>query len=315
MTNDDPTAASEAETTPALQRRFLLRGGAVLVGAAGATALGGALNPTAASAANGDNLVLGSAANAETASTTLKITGKTPALILTSTGGPTLRLSPLDTIVDGPLSPGDLIGTSAGPSVAIDYGTGAGAEFDYLATGRDLDLIPTVIAQTPERVLDTRTDEGRASILATSTSSALDSSNRLKAGQWLDVLLGPADSEFELGGAFINLASIGSVGNGYLTAYPSAASNNRPGSSTLNFRQGASIANGTLVALGVVDNGGDPVYALRVHTSQTTHVVVDLNGVIISAPQPTAGKASPVRQRRVDRQAKRAAALRKGLRR
>lgn len=290
-----------------LDRRFLLRGGAVLAGAAGATVLGAALGPTSASAADGDNLKVG-LPNAGTSTTALTITpGATPALTLNNTNGPALRLSSVPVTFENDLAVGDIVGTDYGPLVGVNYGDGP--ENSYLLTPADLDFVPTVITVPPERILDTRSASLRGNILGGSSATPLDSAGRLKANTWIDVALAPSDDVFELGGAFVNVAIIGSLANGYLTVYPPGP---RPNVSTANFQKGISIANGALASVDEVGNK----YAVRIHTSQTTHVVLDLNGVIISTKSEGSGvMANKVLARRAARQAKRAAALRKALKR
>lgn len=305
MINDEQTSPVPA-VAPALQRRFLLRGGAVLAGAAGITAVGAAMGSSTANAADGAPLVLGALDNTETSTTELTITGDpSPALTLTNIEGAALRLTPLDNDFSGPLEPGDLVGTQVGPLVGVDYGDGS--EVDYLVTGSDLDYIPITVPVSPERLLDTRSARGRSNILRGSSAAPLDTAGRLKANSWIDVAVSPADDGFELAGVFVNTASGSSLGNGYLTVY---LPGDRPGVSTINFQKGMSVANGALVQPGIIDG----VYAIRIHTSQATHILLDLSGVIISAPTSGAMVTSQARQRRTVRQAKRAAKMRKSLR-
>lgn len=305
MINDEQTTPVP-DVTPALQRRFLLRGGAVLAGAAGITAVGAAMGSSTANAADGAPLVLGALDNTETSTTELTITGDpSPALTLTNAQGAALRLSPVASTFTGPLEPGDLVGTDVGPLVGVDYGDGS--EVDYLVTGSDLDYIPITVPVSPERLLDTRSARGRSNILRGSSAAPLDTAGRLKANSWIDVAVSPADDGFELAGVFVNTASGSSLGNGYLTVY---LPGDRPGVSTINFQKGMSVANGALVQPGIIDG----VYAIRIHTSQATHILLDLSGVIISAPTSGAMVTSQARQRRTVRQAKRAAKMRKSLR-
>lgn len=305
MINDEQTTPVP-DVTPALQRRFLLRGGAVLAGAAGITAVGAAMGSGTANAADGAPLVLGALDNTETSTTELTITGDpSPALTLTNAAGAALRLSPVANTFGGPLEPGDLAGTDVGLLVGVDYGNGS--EVDFLVTGSDLDYIPITLPVSPERLLDTRSARGRSNILRGSSAAPLDSAGRLKANSWIDVAVSPADDGFELAGVFVNTASGSSLGNGYLTVY---LPGDRPGVSTINFQKGMSVANGALVQPGIVDG----VYAIRIHTSQATHILLDLSGVIISAPTSDPMMTSRARQRRTVRQAKRAAKMRKSLR-
>lgn len=308
MTNDDQTSPVPADS-PAMQRRFLLRGGAVLAGAAGITAVGAALGSSTAHAADGAPIVAGQA-NTATNSTSLTIAaGDDPALVLTNADGAALQLTPVPNDWSGVLEPGSLVGTEIGPLVGVEYGNGS--EIDYLVTGRDLDFVPIPITVPPERLLDTRTVNGRGGILAASSGTAIDSAGRLTAGSWIDVEVASADEGIEIGGAFLNAASVGSLANGYLTLYTPG---DRPPVSSVNYQRGVSVANNALVGLAVVEG----VYAVRIFTASTTHLLLDISGVIFSAAdsaEADAGAAAKkARSTRRARQVKRADKLRKSLR-
>ena len=129
---------NEGHDEHTVNRRHLLRGGAVLAGAAGATVIGAALVPTAANAAYGANLVIGSETDAGETATGLTISpGEAPALILTNTDGPSLRLTPVGDAFDGGVEVGDIVNTDFGPLIGVDYGDDT--DLDILATGLDLD--------------------------------------------------------------------------------------------------------------------------------------------------------------------------------
>ncbi len=263
------------EPIPVLRRRGLLRGGALLAGTAGAAALVAAA-PTPARAADGDPVELG-AENASTGATTIAINGAAgsadPTLILLNGGGPSLELDVLAEDVDWGLELGQLADTELGPIVGVTH-PDFGLTTTYLATGIDLDDLPTPYAlPTPSRLLDTRSSTGRESVLRTS-SAAYDSEHRLKAGAWLDIQVAVESATFEIPAAWINLTAATPTANGYLTAYPPG---DFPGTSTLNFQAKQSLANAAFVATGIVAGR----FAIRVRTSTTTHVVVDLTGVTI----------------------------------
>ena len=271
---------------PVLRRRGLLRGGALLAGTVGAAALVTAA-PTPARAADGDPVELG-AENASTGATTIAINGAAgsadPTLILLNGGGPSLELDVLAEDVDWGLELGQLADTELGPIVGVTH-PDFGLTTTYLATGIDLDDLPTPYAlPTPSRLLDTRSSTGRESVLRTS-SAAYDSEHRLKAGAWLDIQVAVESATFEIPAAWINLTAATPTANGYLTAYPPG---DFPGTSTLNFQAKQSLANAAFVATGIVAGR----FAIRVRTSTTTHVVVDLTGVTIKGNSATPGAAA-----------------------
>lgn len=294
-----------------LDRRLLLRGGAVLAGAAGATVIGAVVGPSAANAADGGSVLIGRS-NAATASTTLtSAPGGNPTLSLTNTNGPALRLNSLSQDWNGVLAAGDIAGTDFGPLVGVDYGGGTGPETSYLLTANDLAFIPLASAlAVPRRLLDTRPTSRRGNIVQKSSTTAIDSSGRLTANSWIDVYVDDATAEFEMSAAFVNVTVIDPVANGYLTVYPPG---NRPGVSTVNFRQSVALSNGAFVATGVYTTS----YVVRVHSSQTTHVLLDLSGAILATASsaPAAAAASANMKQRSVRQGKRAAVMKARLQR
>ncbi len=297
MTND-------GQIDQPVDRRFLLRGGAVLAGAAGATVLGAALAPTAANAANGDELVVGQS-NSGTSTTGLTIaSGAAPALSLTNVGGPSLRLNSVGEDFNGDLNLGEIVNTDFGPLVGVDYGDDG--EVDYLATGTDLIGLPTPVAITPERLLDTRKASGRTLIVRRSSPTALTAGGKLKAGQWIDVAVDTAEGEFELSSIFATAAVIDPEKNGYLIVYPPSTS--VPNTSNINFRTGVNLSNAVFVGLGVY--AGD--YVVRIWTSQTTHLLFDLSGGVVGASTQVA-VAAKKGNIRATRQAKRLQRMRKSL--
>ena len=134
-----------------LNRRFLLRGGAILAGAAGATAIGAALIPSAAQAADGQFAVVGqpNTSNLPTAFTIGAADGsESPTMSLTNTSGPSLLLPPTGPNYNGGLAVGEIAGTNDGLEIGVDVGLGA--QTTWLATGLDLDQIPVVL---PDRAV------------------------------------------------------------------------------------------------------------------------------------------------------------------
>ncbi|GAA1437945.1 hypothetical protein GCM10009616_40600 [Microlunatus lacustris] len=295
----DPAAA-------AVDRRNLFRGGAIVAGAVGATALG-ALAPVGAQAADGDALVLGNV-NEATFGTFLRIGGNdgsgSAALRLSNAFGPALSLEGSSRNQEARLQPGELAGSPLGPLLGTTEGT------TYLATGFDLDLLPLPVALRPERLLDTRTATGRSTIVGSSKTNAVNSQGQLTAGSWIDVAVWPADDPTAFEAVFVNLTATRAAGAGYLTAYPAAST--RPNTSTLNFSPTASIANGAFVSTGRTAGA----FAVRIYVSQIVAVVMDVTGATVRANDQTApGVAEKVASTKVTsaRKARQARLVRKPL--
>lgn len=280
---DPPVQSDPADRPdPALQRRRLLRGGAVLAGAAGLTAIGSALAPSA-EAADGDPVRAGLTTNATTTTTLELAASATPTLALRNADGPSLALQPLAADWEGPLAVGEIANTEIGPYLGVDQG--GTATPTILATGQDLAQLALPVAITPVRLLDTRNAAGREGIVRRS-SGALDSSFRLRAGAWIDIALAPADGDTTVDAAFLNVTVTGSLSGGYITAYPPGT---RPLSSTLNYAKAQTIANGAFVQVGVAGTA----FVVRLFASATTHVLADLTGATVAeAPGPAAAVAA-----------------------
>lgn len=310
---DETVPGADVAGSRSWERRNLFRGAAVLAGAAGVAALG-AVNPAAADAADGDAVRVGGTYQGSTTSFTGL--GEDAALELSCGDGPALRFGLLDLGWPGELQPGEFAAEMAGPLVGVDYGFGAVTT--SLVTGLELDATPVPMAVTPQRLLDTRRASGRKLILRSSSASALDARGRLVAGSWIDVGVAPDDkSQVLLSEAFLNVTAVLPSGNGYLTVYYPGAGT-RPGVSSLNATAGLTMANAVFVHLGQVY---EDYYIVRIYTSTTTHVLLDLSGVV-SALNPIGANAGTTHKtdalsaagaRRLDRQAKRAAALKKSL--
>ena len=274
MTNDDTTNPSEVERP--LDRRLLLRGGAVLAGAAGVTVIGAAMGASKAEAADGQFMVLGQPNTGE--SSTIITVGlfsgsESAALILENASGPALRLTPTGDGYNGGLQSGEIASTSDGLEIGV--GQGDNTDTTWLATGLDLDQIPFTIALDPSRLVDTRIPEGRGGIMTTSVD-AFDSSFRLKAGAWMDVGVVPAFI-YGVDAAFLNITAVSPVRAGHITAYPPG---DRPTTSTLNFIAGQNTANGAFIRTDIAPE--EPKwFVVRIHTNAVTHVLVDLTGVTV----------------------------------
>jgi hypothetical protein len=286
--------SADAPIDRPLDRRFLIRGGAVLAGAAGATALGAALAPTRADAADGDNVVLGQENEAAT-TTSIRIDGTgggaDPTLALRNAGGPQLALVAPAQDYDGPLDVGEIANTKAGPNIGVDYGDGVATTF--LATGVDLTNAYPIPAA---RLLDTRSASGRASVVGGS-AAPFDAAGRLKAGAYIDVAIA-ATEDVALIGVFLNLTAFESTAGGFLEIYTPGTRPNRP---TLRYPKNVAVANQAFIGPGVA--GGS--YRVRIYASQPTRVLLDLTGAITGFP-PSSGAtvaAAPAR-RLAARQAK-----------
>jgi hypothetical protein len=295
--------STEAPLDRPLDRRFLIRGGAVLAGAAGVTAIGAALAPTRADAADGGNVVLGQV-NDSTTATTLRIDnpggGPDPALALQNAGGPQLALLAPAQDYDGPLDVGEIANTKAGPNIGVDYGDGAVTTF--LATGVDLTNAYPIPAA---RLLDTRSASGRASVVG-SSRAPFDSAGRLKAGAYVDVAIA-ATEDVALVGVFLNLTAFESTAGGFLEVYTPGTRPNRP---TLRYQRNVAVANHAFIGPGTAGSS----YRVRIYASQPTQVLLDLVGAITGFP-PSGGATTAAPARRLlARQAKQRDRLVKSIR-
>ncbi len=281
---------ASAESTGTVDRRHLLRGGAVLAGAAGATALA-AVAAQPAHAADGDPVLQGQG-NEATSTTRLRIDAgagdpDSAALLLQNADGPSLELQALPYDWAGALAVGQIANTTIGPAIGVE-GPDGFETVSYLTTEFDLLALPEVQALSPERVVDTRFVAQRENIIATPATN-FDSAGRLKAGLTMSLRLASADGDVTIRSAFLNVVSTGSLAGGYFTVYPPGE---RPAASTINYSTGQTIANGALVALDVLDGW----FAFTIYTNKTSHVVVDLTGLVLEqvpGPLSAARKRGP----------------------
>ena len=269
-----------------LERRRLLRTGVVMAGVAAGAVAATAGAASKAEAASGDALVLGSPNTAEqTTAVALNSAVSTGATLALSNAnhGPTLALAPELGDWDGNLDPGEIINTNYGPYIGTFDEDTLTPRTDYLVTGADLAFQQILYPVDPTRLLDTRSN--LSNVVGASSDSPFDGESRLKAFQWINVAIEPADEGYVVEAAFFNLTATGALSGGNLTAYPPGP---RPGTSTLNFQKALSLANGSFVALGIV---GDS-FALRIYTTATVHVILDYTGASVYenfAPPPPAG--------------------------
>lgn len=294
--NPVPADHPTGPTADPLARRQLFRGGALLAGAVAATALTtSAVTAPTASAADGDPVELGDL-NLATTTTKVQIGGNdtgnsSPALALRNADGPSLQLQALSATWEEPLEVGEIANRTTGPIIGVDHGDGPANT--YFALGTDIQQLPVPYATAPYRLLDTRNAAQRDNVLATS-AGAFDASYRLKGGHWLDLAVFPADDVFSIQAIHANLTVAASTGSGYLTAYPPG---DRPAVSALNYGKAQTVANGGFFAVDVTENH----FALRIYTTATTHVIVDLTGYTLSqqpGPLADARRRSAARARR-----------------
>jgi hypothetical protein len=263
-------------------RRQLIRGAGVL----GTAAVVTAATAPAAHASDGDDLVLGQANQASHTTALCVAAGTSPTVTLANAHGPQLHLSPSSN--DYPiLAVGDILNLSDGPLIGIDDGDG-GAQTSILVTGADLPYaVPTAFPQEPQRLLDTRYASGRTAIARTSTG-AINKAGQLVAGHWMDLFVGEQGVGYDLYGVFFNVAVLSPLASGYLSVYvPSGGGS--PSTSTVVFHTGVSISNGGMVG---VESYLDK-WIVRIYSSQTTHVVLDLTGDISTAAAPDAKPSTP----------------------
>lgn len=294
-----PAESPESPESVDPGRRLLLTRGAALAGAAAGAVAIGVAGARPAAAANGDAVTVGGNFTGTTRTGLTSTNDGQAALQLTNSGGAALqitqraRFSETDTLPVGAFS-----ADPTGPVVGVGDGNG-GSYAGGVAVLSDLDTLPLPFAAPPERRVDTRYPSSRTNILDT---SGLDSSGRLRGGQFIDVVVDTASTEYTLQGVFLNITSLGSTAGGFITAYPpfSSPGGTRPNSSNLNYAKGATIANFCLAAVDLAEDN----FLVRIYSSSTTHVIVDLNGVVATSI-PSASNQRRAAQRAVKRSAAR----------
>jgi hypothetical protein len=287
-----------------LDRRLLIRGGAVLAGAAGATVVGAALSPTMAHAADGGSVVLG-ATNASSSATSVTIGGTTgsssPTLALNNANGPTLALGALPQDTEVSLGVGEIVNTVAGPQIGVDYGDGAFTTF--MVTGADLTNAYPIRA---ERVLDTRSAASRRDdVVNGSPGARFDSAGRLGGGKFIDVAVARTEG-VDMAGVFLNVTASRPSGGGYVEVYTPGPRRAIP---AITYQPQVTITNSIFVGPAVY---ADTYYTVRIYTTHSTHVVVDVLGAVTGYSAASASTARAP-ERRLLRQAKQRARLIKAV--
>ena len=281
--------SQQADEGRAVGRRALLtRGGVVVAGVVGAGVAGAAV-AAPASAATGDPVVQGQSNNVGTNQPATEITvdndpaTPTPTAVLTNTGvnsttgeaSPSLRLTPA--ISSAPLSPanatvgGDLVATNDGNLWFTHDIPNVGPIAAPVHTDANSNSFVPLAA--PKRMLDTRSQSGRANVL--DPSGKFDSTGRLLAGKTIHINL---SSLVFFGDAVTsNLTVTKPARGGFLILWSGGVA--RPNASSINFAAGQTIANLTVSALASFNQTATDTIAI--FTNQTTHVILDVAGFTV----------------------------------
>ncbi|MDQ1740197.1 MAG: hypothetical protein QOE53_1849 [Pseudonocardiales bacterium] len=258
MSDVEGTAGDNSGTV--MDRRALLRASGVVAGIAGIGGYAAARAPAAA-AAEGDPLLAGADNDAGTGVTTLISDTWLPTLILANIGtGAQFRLA--ERAVPKFVESGDLVNVRGDLRFAHGDLTKLGSVYTSYSASQ---LVPV----RPFRVVDTRTAAGRANIV--NRTGNLDSTGRLKGGPTIEIDLG--DAVFQGTAVFANLTATQASLSGYLTLWPSGS---RPGTSSLNYSAGHSVANFCVSGL--------KRDRILLYASTTTHVVLDVVAFAVGSP-------------------------------
>jgi hypothetical protein len=264
----------------AVNRRRLLRRAGTVAAGLGAAGVASAVASSPASAAAGDPAILG-ANDATTATTSITSTNATSTLALSNTGGGVpLVLNPVAWPATPPTG---AIGVD--DSGYLLYG------FDAGNTGLVYDdswANFTVPLFSPQRVLDTRTLDGRAMIL---NLGALQADGKLKANTVLNVVLGATTGDSGHKGYLIstgaqamqgNLTVTGPATAGFAKIFPYGTA--VPSTSNVNYAGGQTIPNSVFTGLGHVT---DPTYGVldvvSIWSQAATHLVLDVAAVVVGS--------------------------------
>jgi hypothetical protein len=269
----DARGAGPHLTDPAtLHRRGLLRRAGTVASAAGAGLAAGLVGGAPARASSGSSLQIGAdnqASNGDSTTLTAATTGAALALSNTTvTAGPTgnragaaLRLVPAGDF------PGGGVGSLGVSSDGTLYLVAAANTADYVYTSY---TSTTVFPIPPQRVFDTRSPGRRGNIL--NAAAALNHAGEVKPHATLTVDLG---DYVNVGRAvFGNLTVVSPRAGGYATVFPYG--NGRPGVSTLNFPDGAILANSFVVAIGHDTVNTALTDLISVYCTVATHLLLDI---------------------------------------
>jgi hypothetical protein len=262
----------EVEET-GVDRRGLLRGGAVLAGVAG-LGVAGVAGASSATADPGNPVLQGLPNNASPALTGLTSSSPTGTFEIenTTTGAPLRLAETLNTPADDSQVGDYYTSAPAGslPLPTFTHVTGTGAAepalWGYLYT----DIWATQpIPVLPQRALDTRSASGRARV--TDPTGKFDSTGRLLAGR--TITLSMTDFVFAPGAVFGNVTVTGPLAAGFVVVYPSDP---RPSTSSINYVPGQTIANFSLT-------GMSAALSIRIFTQSTTHVIFDVTAFAVGS--------------------------------
>jgi hypothetical protein len=278
--------------TPEVGRRALMRRAAGLAAAGiGGVAATEMLTASPASAAAGDPMTLGQSNDAGNAKTIVNSGAPSATLdVRHDSNIANLRLAPIEDSVaygDPDTGNGDTGGTMLGGELLnltehVDDGTVSGQDIDTLFwmagdnAAKDLSNLAVVLTTAtgtvfvpygPFRALDTRSNR---SLLASTT--VLDAQHRLVGGKTLELQL---DGFVQFAYAVhFNITAVSPAGGGYMTAFGSQTAGGgpaRPTASNINFTKSVTIANHAVSPL-------SDRLSLFVYASQTTHVIIDIQG-------------------------------------
>ncbi len=257
------------------RRRLLGRAGAVAATVAGAGAVSAAVG-SPASAAPGDEVVLGQLNDAGTTATELKNNSTTnPSLRLTNSSlssvggvtqaGPALELKPGGDYTGGPK--GSLGVSTDGVLWLVDD---QGPVFVRTAFNTTV-----VESFNPVRILDTRPEEGSTGKASMLNPSVLNSSGYIPAGRTLNVRL---DSLFRyVETIYANITVLAGGGAGFLTVFPGGRS--RPLASNVNYTPGAIVANFAMVSVGSLSGAN---FAISIYAHTAAKVILDISGAVVN---------------------------------
>jgi hypothetical protein len=254
-----------------VDRRGLLRRGGVIVAATVASvSVVEALNAGDAQGAAGDPLTLGQANDSGTSATSLtsgRTTGATFSVANTGAHAPVqLAQQSFASFVAG--GGGELANLDGDLYSTVDFGGTIGPLAGFVYTEFTANQVVTII---PHRILDTRTVNGRLSIL--NKTGNLDSAGRLLAGHTINIDLGSL--EVAAASAFCNLTAVRPLTGGFMTLFPGGT---RPSTSSINFSAGAVIAN--FAATGTSPTAD----TVSIFSSATSHVLLDITAFNVGSP-------------------------------
>ncbi|WP_213453577.1 hypothetical protein [Rhizomonospora bruguierae] len=258
------------------RRRLLRRAGTVAAGVAGAGVVG-AVAATPAQAATPSTFT-----STQMGTPAVKVENTTP--VVTEEGfkaaGPQFAFTPTGTSLSKQAPLGSLsMDTSGNIWVRDRMAAGPNAEVNFLHTTRSSNLF---MPMTPVRLLDTRNAAGRASVI---NPTNIDTSGRVKAKSWIHV---DVSGLVNYGLAMIgNLVAVTPATAGFLSVVPwvTGIDSTTPGTSSLNFTAGVTIANGITVALGG-DNDPETPYTsdvISIYAQTACQIVFDVSGFVVDS--------------------------------